>query len=49
MLGDSLSSLSLPTIELLPPREAAPGSSLPAPTSNVVMLHSRPRTGDRLH
>ncbi|WP_158755620.1 DUF3301 domain-containing protein [Dyella sp. S184] len=49
MLGDSLSSLSLPTIELLPPHEAAPGASLPVPTSNVVMLHSRPRTGDRLH
>jgi hypothetical protein len=49
MLGDSLSSLSLPTIELLPSHEAAAGATLPAPTSNVVMLHSRPRTGDRLH
>jgi hypothetical protein len=49
MLGDSLSSLSLPTIELLPPHEAAPGPSLPAPASNVVMLHARPRTSDRLH
>lgn len=49
MIGDSLSSLSLPTIELLPPHEAVPAASLPAPTSNVVMLHSRPRTGDRLH
>jgi hypothetical protein len=49
MLGDALSSLSLPTIELLPPHEAAPGVSLPTPTGNVVMLHSRPRTSDRLH
>ena len=49
MLGDSLSSLSLPTIELPPPHEAAAGATLLTPTSNVVMLYSRPRTGDRLH
>lgn len=56
MLGDALSSLSLPTIELLPPRESHPGSvppgsaALPAPASNVVLLHPRPRMGgDRLH
>lgn len=54
MLGDTMSSLSLPTIELLPPREAnagpiPPGAALPASGSNVVPLHPRPRTGDRLH
>lgn len=52
MLGDVMTSLSLPTIELLPPREdpsgsMRPGPALPAPGSNVVPL--RPRPGDRLH
>lgn len=54
MLGDTLSSLSLPTIELLPPHEtnAGPVPSVPLlriPGSNVVPLHPRPHTGDRLH
>ncbi|OOG54442.1 DUF3301 domain-containing protein [Rhodanobacter sp. C03] len=54
MLDDALTSLSLPTIASLPPREAHSGSvshdpALPAPTSNVVLLHPRPRMDDRLH
>lgn len=49
MLGDALSSLSLPTIELLPPHESASGSTLPAAISNVIPMHPRTRTGDRLH
>ncbi|HEY1588287.1 MAG TPA: DUF3301 domain-containing protein [Rhodanobacter sp.] len=54
MLDDTMSSLSLPTIELLPSRETnagsmPPGPVLPAPGSNVVPLHPRPRSGDRLH
>jgi hypothetical protein len=49
MLDDALSSLSLPTIELLPPRKVVSGSSLPAPISNIVPLHPRPRMDDRLH
>ncbi|OOG45609.1 DUF3301 domain-containing protein [Rhodanobacter sp. C01] len=54
MLDDTMSSLSLPTIELLPPHEAHDGSTphgpaLPATGSNVVPLHPRPHAGDRLH
>ncbi|MBQ4856472.1 DUF3301 domain-containing protein [Rhodanobacter sp. B2A1Ga4] len=48
MIGNALSSLSLPTIELLPHEEAA-ARALPAPTGNVVRLRPRPRTDDRLN
>ena len=41
MIGDELTSLSLPSIE------PAPDRPLPATGSNVVPL--RPRTGNRLH
>ncbi|MFC5579648.1 DUF3301 domain-containing protein [Rhodanobacter terrae] len=47
MIGNALTSLSLPTIQLLPHEEAVPGKALPAPGSNVVPL--RPRTDHRLH
>jgi hypothetical protein len=46
MIGNALTSLSLPTIELLPHEEATAGAALPA-SSNVVPL--RPRTNHRLH
>lgn len=46
MIGDSLSSLSLPTIELLPPDSSA--NTAPPPTScKVVAL--RPRQDNRLN
>lgn len=47
MIGNALTSLSLPTIELLPHEEVIVGKTLPAPGSNVVPL--RPRTDHRLH
>jgi hypothetical protein len=48
VIGNALTSLSLPTIELLPHEEAVAGTALPAaPDSNVVPL--RPRTDHRLH
>jgi len=47
MIGNALTSLSLPTIELLPREEVVAGTALPAPGSNVVPL--RPRTDRRLH
>lgn len=47
MIGSTLTSLSLPTIELLSHHEAIAGTALPAPDSNVVPL--RPRTDHRLH
>jgi hypothetical protein len=47
MIGNALTSLSLPTIELLPHEEVITGKALPAPGSNVVPLH--PRTDHRLH
>ncbi len=47
MIGNVLSSLSLPTIELLPHEEVAARSALPAPSGNVVPLRPRPR--DRLN
>lgn len=43
MIGNELTSLSLPTIELLP-REA-----LAAKDNKVVPLRPRPRANDRLH
>lgn len=48
MIGDTLSSLSLPTIERLS-HEEAPAQPMPASIGNVVPLHPRPRTGDRLN
>lgn len=47
MVDDTLSSLSLPTIELLPHEEAAVRSL--APASNVVPLRPRARTDHRLN
>ncbi|KRE84939.1 hypothetical protein ASG75_13795 [Rhodanobacter sp. Soil772] len=48
MIGSALSSLSLPTIELLPHEEvAARNDALPSPSGNVVPLRPRPR--DRLN
>ena len=47
MIGNTLSSLSLPTIELLAHEEAITRTALPAPPDNVVPLH--PRTHNRLH
>ena len=47
MIGNTLSSLSLPTIELLAHEEATTRTALPAPPDNVVPLH--PRTHNRLH
>lgn len=47
MIGNALTSLSLPTIELLPHEEVIAGKTLPAPGNNVVPL--RPRTDHRLH
>ena len=47
MIGNALTSLSLPTIELLSHEEATAGTALPAPGSNIVPL--RPRTDHRLH
>jgi hypothetical protein len=49
MIGSALSSLSLPTIEMLP-HETVGIRVLPqATSSNVVPLRPRPRAGDRLH
>ena len=47
MVDDTLSSLSLPTIELLPHEEAAERPL--APASNVVPLRPRARTDHRLN
>jgi hypothetical protein len=51
MIGQALSGLSLPTIELLPPRDAAPVHRLQSepPASNVIPLRPRGRVDDRLH
>ena len=46
MIGDALSSLSLPTIELLPPVGDADAGP-PSTSGKVVAL--RPRQGNRLH
>lgn len=48
MIGQTLSGLSLPTIELVPPSSASPRPVLPKTISNVVPLHPRDRI-DRLH
>ena len=47
MIGNALTSVSLPTIELLSHEDAVAGTTLPPPGSNVVPL--RPRTNHRLH
>ncbi len=47
MIGNTLSSLSLPTIELLAQDETIARAALPGPPDNVVPLH--PRTNNRLH
>jgi hypothetical protein len=47
MIGNALSGLSLPTIELLAHEETATRTALPTPPGNVVPL--RPRAGNRLH
>jgi hypothetical protein len=51
MIGQALSGLSLPTIELVPPPQTsqAPHAALQAPVSNVVPLRPRKHTDDRLH
>ncbi|OOG63886.1 hypothetical protein B0E46_08055 [Rhodanobacter sp. B04] len=49
MLGDALSSLSLPTIALLSAHQPASTPALTTATSNVIPMHPRPRAGDRLH
>jgi hypothetical protein len=48
MIGNALSGLSLPTIELLP-HEAGSRPALPAPLDNVVPLRPRRPLDDRLH
>ena len=49
MIGNALTGLSLPTIELVP-RESIVGSTHAAtPGSNVVPLHPHGRMDDRLH
>lgn len=47
MIGSALSSLSLPTIELLPHEEVAARNALTTSSGNVVPLRPRPR--DRLN
>ena len=48
MIGDALSGLSLPTIELAS-AESIVASALVKASSNVVPLHPGRRTDDRLH
>ncbi|MEO8998106.1 MAG: DUF3301 domain-containing protein [Rhodanobacter sp.] len=47
MIGNALTSLSLPTIERLSHEDVVVGTALPTSGSNVVPL--RPRTVHRLH
>ncbi len=47
MIGHTLNSLSLPTIERLAQEDAVVETALPAPASNVVPLH--PRSHNQLH
>ncbi|HEV2682252.1 MAG TPA: DUF3301 domain-containing protein [Rhodanobacter sp.] len=47
MIGSMLTSISLPTIELLPHETTMTGEALPAPASNIVPL--RPPINQRLH
>lgn len=48
MIGNALTQLSLPTIELQP-HEAITGATSAAPGSNVVPLFPRSRADDRRH
>lgn len=47
MIGSALSSLSLPTVDLLPHEEVAARNALTTSSGNVVPLRPRPR--DRLN
>jgi hypothetical protein len=50
MIGDALTSLSLPTIELLPHDDVVPTTpGLPEESSNVVPLRPRARADNRLN
>jgi len=49
MIGSALSSLSLPTIELVPHESIVGSTTASAPGSNIVPLHPRGRIDDRLH
>ncbi|HEY0197211.1 MAG TPA: DUF3301 domain-containing protein [Rhodanobacter sp.] len=50
MIGQALSGLSLPTIELVLPRQASGSTAMQAPiVSNVVPLRPRKHIDDRLH
>jgi len=49
MIGSTLSGLSLPTIELVPRESIVKSTSAATPGSNVVPLHPRGHTNDRLH
>jgi Protein of unknown function (DUF3301) len=49
MIGNALTGLSLPTIELVPRESTVRSTNAPTPGSNVVPLHPRGRMDDRLH
>ena len=49
MIGNALTGLSLPTIELVPRESIVGSTNAPTPGSNVVPLHPRGRMDDRLH
>jgi hypothetical protein len=49
MIGNALTGLSLPTIELVPRESIVGSTAAPTPGSNVVPLHPRGRMDDRLH
>ncbi|MBB6187236.1 DUF3301 domain-containing protein [Rhodanobacter sp. MP7CTX1] len=49
MIGNALTGLSLPTIELVPHESIVRSTAAPTPGSNVVPLRPRGRMDDRLH
>jgi len=49
MIGNALTGLSLPTIELVPSESIVRSTPAPVSGSNVVPLHPRGRMDDRLH
>jgi hypothetical protein len=49
MIGNALTGLSLPTIELVPRESIVRSTHTAAPGSNVVPLHPRGHMDDRLH
>ena len=49
MIGNALTGLSLPTIELVPRESIVRSTNTVTPGSNVVPLHPRGRMDDRLH